>query len=87
MTFTFRPMDEVGARAILSWRYDEPYTLYNRDPDEVEAGVQAFLTPTMPLRIRAAISWRTAASVQMHKCPEVTIVPARSTLAWACVRI
>jgi RimJ/RimL family protein N-acetyltransferase len=41
----FHPMDETSARAVLSWRYEEPYTLYNTDPDEVEENVQALLDP------------------------------------------
>jgi len=45
MPFTFRPMDKASARAIPSWRYDEPYTLYNTAPDEVEADVRLFLDP------------------------------------------
>ena len=45
MAFTFHPMDEVNARAILNWRYDAPYDLYNSDPDNVEGGVQVFLDP------------------------------------------
>jgi ribosomal-protein-alanine N-acetyltransferase len=43
--FTFRPMDEASARAVLSWHYDEPYTLYNTPPDQIEAGVKALLDP------------------------------------------
>jgi GNAT superfamily N-acetyltransferase len=33
MHFTFRPMDEASARAILCWRYDPPYEVYNLGPD------------------------------------------------------
>jgi len=45
MTFTFHPMDEVSARSILSWRYEEAYALYNAAPDEIDVGMQAFLDP------------------------------------------
>ena len=45
MSFTFRPMNKVNARAIPSWRYDEPYTLYNTDPDEIGASVRVLLDP------------------------------------------
>jgi RimJ/RimL family protein N-acetyltransferase len=45
MAFTFDPMDEVKARAILNWRYDAPYDLYNSDPDNAEEGVRVFLDP------------------------------------------
>jgi ribosomal-protein-alanine N-acetyltransferase len=33
MPLTFQPMDEASARAILCWRYDPPYDVYNLDPD------------------------------------------------------
>ena len=45
MAFTFRPMDEVSARAISGWRYDTPYDVYNPGSDSVEEMVQAFLDP------------------------------------------
>jgi len=45
MPFTFQPMDEASARAILAWRYDAPYTLYNADPGNIEEDVQVFLNP------------------------------------------
>lgn len=45
MTFTFHPMDETSARSILTWRYQEPYTLYNAAPDEIDVAMQAFLDP------------------------------------------
>ena len=32
MTLAFTPMNEADARAILAWRYDEPYAVYN-SPD------------------------------------------------------
>lgn len=32
MTLAFSPMNEADARAILAWRYDEPYAVYN-SPD------------------------------------------------------
>ena len=45
MAFSFHPMDEDGARAILNWRYDAPYDLYNPDPDHVDEDVRIFLDP------------------------------------------
>lgn len=34
MQFTFTPMNEADARAIQTWRYDEPYTIYSYTPSE-----------------------------------------------------
>ena len=34
MHFTFTPMTEADARAIQSWHYEEPYTIYNMHGDE-----------------------------------------------------
>jgi [ribosomal protein S18]-alanine N-acetyltransferase len=33
MQFTFKLMDEVEARAIRDWRYEEPYAVYNAPED------------------------------------------------------
>ncbi len=33
MMSVFSPMDEASARAILAWRYEAPYTLYNLSPE------------------------------------------------------
>ncbi len=38
-------MDEASARAILTWRYDEPYTFYNPNPAESEKDVRALTDP------------------------------------------
>jgi [ribosomal protein S18]-alanine N-acetyltransferase len=34
MQFSFTPMNETDARAIQTWRYDEPYTIYSYTPSE-----------------------------------------------------
>lgn len=34
MQFTFTPMNETDARAVQTWRYDEPYTIYSYTPSE-----------------------------------------------------
>jgi hypothetical protein len=38
-------MDGVSAREILAWRYQPPYDIYNANPDETDAFVQALLDP------------------------------------------
>jgi RimJ/RimL family protein N-acetyltransferase len=45
MPLTFKPMDEASARAILTWRYESPYDLYNLEPGDVEASVHFFVNP------------------------------------------
>ena len=34
MSFIFRPMTEADAAAIVTWRYEEPYSLYDFTPDD-----------------------------------------------------
>ena len=38
-------MNKANARAILYWRYDPPYDLYNSDPDHAEEDVRVLLDP------------------------------------------
>lgn len=38
-------MTEADARAILAWRYDEPYAIYNADPATIEESIAALLDP------------------------------------------
>lgn len=45
MTYSFQPMDEAHARAILDWRYGPPYTLYNVAPEDVNAALPGLLDP------------------------------------------
>lgn len=49
--FTFAQMDEADARAILAWRYDGPYAVYNSaDPTDGEAlgALAELLDPRSP---------------------------------------
>ena len=41
MRLSFRPLTEEDARAILAWRYEEPYSIYDPDPD----GIPGMLDP------------------------------------------
>jgi RimJ/RimL family protein N-acetyltransferase len=45
MSYIFNKMDEISARAILGWRYDPPYDIYNLASDEVESVVQYMMDP------------------------------------------
>ena len=38
--FTFRKIDEIAARQMVSWQYDAPYDTYSCAPGELEASVQ-----------------------------------------------
>jgi|SRR5579859_3476143 len=40
MRFTFTPLDEEDARAICSWRYEEPYAVYNIGSHSAEASAE-----------------------------------------------
>jgi ribosomal-protein-alanine N-acetyltransferase len=43
--FGFRPMSEEDARAILQWRYEAPYSIYNPDPENLDEDLKGFLDP------------------------------------------
>jgi ribosomal-protein-alanine N-acetyltransferase len=45
MSYIFNKMDEINARAILGWRYDPPYDIYNLPSDKVESVVQYMIVP------------------------------------------
>jgi RimJ/RimL family protein N-acetyltransferase len=45
MQFGFRVMSEEDARAILQWRYEAPYSIYNPDPANLEDDLKGFLDP------------------------------------------
>lgn len=34
MQFTFAPLDVEAARAIMTWRYEEPYSIYNWEAED-----------------------------------------------------
>jgi [ribosomal protein S18]-alanine N-acetyltransferase len=43
MDVAFRPLTEADARAIVGWRYDGPYAVYNVEPGAAEAAVATLL--------------------------------------------
>jgi RimJ/RimL family protein N-acetyltransferase len=45
MSYSFNKMDKISARAILGWRYDPPYDIYNLASDDVESVVQYMMDP------------------------------------------
>ncbi len=46
--FTFTPMSEADARAILAWRYDGPYAVYNMDADDLGEALAELLDTRSP---------------------------------------
>jgi RimJ/RimL family protein N-acetyltransferase len=46
MALSFNPMTHDAARAILSWRYGEPYELYNADPANLIDDLAALTDPS-----------------------------------------
>ena len=45
MTFTFRPLDENSAKAILNWHYEPPYDVYDLASSDPEDTLQYLLDP------------------------------------------
>lgn len=45
MTWVFRPMDEATAHAVLEWRYEPPYDLYNVAPGQRDEATAVLLDP------------------------------------------
>ncbi len=45
MKFHFQLMNEAGARAVLGWRYEPPYDVYNMVSDDPEADMAYLLNP------------------------------------------
>src|SRR5581483_3237639 len=43
--FTIAPLTAEDARAILTWRYELPYDLYNSNPESTDADVALFSDP------------------------------------------
>lgn len=41
----FYPMDEAAARAIMTWRYEAPYDVYNLGPGDADQIVSCFVDP------------------------------------------
>lgn len=42
---TFRPLEATDARAILSWRYEGPYAIYNPQPPDLAVAVAILIDP------------------------------------------
>lgn len=45
MSYHFRPMGNDEARAIVGWRYEKPYDIYNIQPEEHDRVLLSFLDP------------------------------------------
>ncbi len=46
MRLLIRPVSDEHARTFLTWRYEEPYTLYNPDPHSFEEDLEEYLDPS-----------------------------------------
>lgn len=42
----FSQVNHEQARAVLAWRYDPPYDVYNPDPDQIGADIELLLDPS-----------------------------------------
>ena len=42
---SFRPMDRANARAIIRWRYEAPYDIYNLNAIDIENAVHDYVLP------------------------------------------
>ena len=62
--YTFRKMDDDGARTIAAWRYEPPYDIYNCDPSKVEQHIQEFLKP----QYRYYTVWNEARELLAFRC-------------------
>lgn len=43
--FSILPVDRESGQEIVSWQYPDPYALYNIQPDEAKAAIEAFVDP------------------------------------------
>ena len=50
MSFTLAPMTEADARAILTWRYEEPYAIYNMEGEAALAELVDRRSPHFAVR-------------------------------------
>jgi ribosomal-protein-alanine N-acetyltransferase len=47
MSFTFSPMTEDDARAVVAWRYEPPYDVYDVLPAHRDETAQSFVDPSL----------------------------------------
>lgn len=45
MLLHFQPMNEVNAQAVVNWRYNAPYDIYNYNPGEAEKDITYLIDP------------------------------------------
>ena len=74
MRFTFTPMTKADARVIVSWRYDEPYAVYNMANEE--GGDAELLDPRSPHFAAHDDSGELAGFISFGTSAEVTNYPA-----------
>ena len=44
-SFTFRPLDEISAQTVITWKYESPYDIYNLASSEPEDTLRYLLDP------------------------------------------
>ena len=72
--FTFTAMSEADARAIVGWRYDEPYAVYNMPAEGAEAELLDPRSPHFAVRddsgeLTGFVAFGTAAEVEGYAVP------------------
>ena len=50
MQFIFKPLEEADARAIIAWRYDGPYAVYNWEDDDDPSDILDRCSPNYAVR-------------------------------------
>jgi hypothetical protein len=89
MSLIFRAMDEVNARALISWRYDPPYDVYNISASAIDS-LWFFIDPHNAYTASAMTMEHLrhfVASALTPRYLEAIMPKKHSTLAGGCAQI